>query len=237
MEKTRSIRVVRINPFLLSNGIILKQNFIIVFFLIFETILTFIMCIDYKFFSHTNLDIFEILNKVGGDIFILHRYFVLDYVDNLLIDTINSYLSDIKNFTLKIPHISEYIEYKNFSLNIFGYVYISISFIITLCVFLLTILQIRNQQKFRTIGLHSIYSPLRLIVFSYLHKDYIYFKRVIGIRREPLNQEKKISLIELFFNKSDLFLNNKLENLELKTETKQVFFGFYNFYRLSLVKK
>ena len=40
MKETRSLRVAKINPFLQSNGIILKGNFILTFLVIFEFIMS-----------------------------------------------------------------------------------------------------------------------------------------------------------------------------------------------------
>jgi len=237
MKETRSLRVAKINPFLQSNGIILKGNFILTFLVIFELILTLVLFVDYKFYSYPNKDIFETLNQISGDIYIINRYFILHYIDNFIIATFNSYISDIRDFSYTIPYFHEYIIYDNFEISFEGYIEIVGSLIITFILFLLTILQIRDQQRYRTVGLHSVYSPILLIVFSYLLKDFLFLKRVIGIKRDMLSPDKKISVIELFFSKSTLYKENEVENLDLKIETKQIFFGFYNFYRYSITKK
>lgn len=237
MEQHRTLRVTKVNRFLLNDGRFISLNFIIVFILTLQTILSLIMFIDYKFYSYTEKDIFETLNQVGGDIFILNRFLLLDYIDNLIIRTINSYLSDFKDFTLQIPYFKDYINYNNFELDITRYIYISISLIITLLCFSLIILQIRDQKKFRTLGLFSIYSPFILIFFSHISKEFFYFKRINGIKRDSMNEEKKRSFIEIFFNKSEKFINNDISLLDLKIETKTTLFGFYNYYRLSLTNK
>lgn len=237
MEQYRTLRVTKINRFLLNDGRFISFNFIIVFILTLETFLTLIMCLDYKFYSYPEKNIFEILNQVGGDIFILNRYFLMEYIDNLIIRTINSYLSDFKNFSLSIPYFSDYINYKNFELDITRYIYIAISFILTFFCFSLIILQIRDQKKFRTLGLFSIYSPFFLILFSHIQKEYFYFKRVEGIKRDTMNDEKKRSFIEIFFHNSKKFKNNDINFLDLKIETKTAFLGFYNYYKLSLIDK
>ncbi|WP_419764167.1 MAG: hypothetical protein ACNI28_10315 [Arcobacter sp.] len=237
MEQTKTVRVRKINPFLQSNGVVLKKNFLLMFFISFEFILTFIMYIDYQFFSKTELDIFEVLNRVSGDIFILNRYFLLHYTDNFIISTFNGYISDIKGNSLSIPYFFDYINYKNFTINFYGYLEITIRFIITIFIYLLTILQIRDQQKYRSIGLHSIYSPLILILFSKYYKEYHFFKRVGGIKRDMLNVDKKREIIQLFFNKNEIFLNNNINDIQLKTSTFSIFHGFYNYYRISLMLK
>ncbi|MCR1815868.1 hypothetical protein [Aliarcobacter butzleri] len=238
LEHIRTIRVTKINPFLLSNGIILKGSFIIFFILTFQFIFSLILFRDYYFYTYKEKDILETLNQVGGDIFIIQRFFILHYIDNLIIRTFNSYISDLKDISVIIPYFHEYINYNKFNLTFIRYLEMFLSFILTFLVFLLTIIQIRDQQKFMTIGLQSIYSPLILIVFSHFDKEHFYFKRVRGIKSDTnFSKDKLESFIELFFNKSDLYLNNNLQDLELKIETKSYIFGFYNFYKVSIVKK
>lgn len=237
LEQIRTIRVKKINPFLLSNGIVLKGSFIIFFILTFQLILTIVLFLEYKLFTYPQKDFFELLNQIGGDIFIIQRFLILHYIDNLFIGTLNSWVSDLTFIKIQIPYLYDFINYKNFEISFEGYIELFISFFITLFLFSLTILQIRDQQKFSSIGLHSIYSPLVLIVLSHYYKDYIYFKRVVGIKSDNIDIQKKNSLIELFFNKSDLFLNYKLDELDLKIETKQTLLGFYNYYKVSIYKK
>ncbi len=237
--QNRRIRVRNIpfNPFLLNNGIIKKTSFIIVLITIFEIFLTRVLYIDYQFFTQTDKDMFEIMNKIGGEIFILNRYVVLHYLDEIIIDTYNSYLSDFNYFTLTIPKSIEYINYNNFELSNMGKIEIIISFIFTLMTLFIIILQIKEQQKLADIGLHSLYSPILLICFNYLHKDYIYLKRVPGLKSDNLNKDKEKEIIELFFSKSDLYKENNIEDLLLKKETKYFLSGFYNYYRFSIYLK
>lgn len=238
LEHIRSIRVTKINPFLLSNGIILKGSFIIFFILTFQFIFSLILFVDYYFYTYKEKDILETLNQVGGDIFIIQRFFILHYIDNLIIRTFNSYISDLKDISVSIPYFHEYINYNRFNLTFIRYREMFLRFVLTFLVFLLTIIQIRDQQKFSTIGLQSIYSPLVLILFSHFDKEHFYFKRVQGIKNDTnFTKDKLESFIELFFNKSNLYLNNNLQDLELKIKTESYIFGFYNFYKVSIVKK
>lgn len=238
VEQIRALRVAKINPFLQSNGVILKGSFIIFFILTYQFIFSLILFFDYYFFTYIEKDILEILNQVGGDIFIIQRFFLLHYIDNLIIATFNSWISDIKGISLSIPYFSDYINYNKFSFTFLAYIELSLSFIFTFLVFLLTIIQIRDQQKFRTIGLQSIYSPLILIIFSHIDKEHFYFKRVTGIKNDTnFTKDKMESFIELFFNKSDLYLNNNLQDLELKISTISKIFGFYNYYKVSITTK
>lgn len=238
MEQIRALRVTKINPFLQSNGVILKGSFIIFFILTYQFIFTLILFFDYYFFTYTEKDIFETMNQVGGDIFVIQRFFILHYIDNLIIDTLNRWISDLKFISLTIPHFYEYINYNKFSFTLLAYIELFFSFIITFLLFLLTIIQIRDQQKFRTIGLQSIYSPLILIIFSHIDKEHFYFKRVTGIKNDTnFTKDKMESFIELFFNKSDLYLNNNLQDLELKISTISKIFGFYNYYKVSITTK
>ncbi|MDX9902267.1 MAG: hypothetical protein RBT22_12345 [Aliarcobacter sp.] len=238
LEHIRSIRVTKINPFLLSNGIILKGSFIIFFILTFQFIFGLILFRDYYFYTYKEKDILETLNQTGGDIFIIQRFFILHYIDNLIIRTFNSYISDLKDISVSIPYFSDYINYNKFNLTFIRYLEMFLSFIFTFLVFLLTIIQIRDQQKFSTIGLQSIYSPLILILFSHFDKEHFYFKRVRGIKSDTnFSKDKLESFIELFFNKSNLYLNNNLQDLELKIKTESYIFGFYNFYKVSITKK
>lgn len=238
LEHIRAVRVAKVNPFLLSNGIILKGSFLLFFFLTFQTIFSLILFFDYYYFTYNEKDILETLNQVGGDIFIIQRFFILHYVDNLIIATINSWISDLKFISISIPYFFDYINYNKFSFTILAYIEMFLRFVLTFLVFLLTIIQIRDQQKFMTIGLQSIYSPLILIVFSHLDKEHFYFKRVRGIKNDTnFTKDKAESFIELFFNKSDLYLNNNLQDLELKIKTETKIFGFYNYYKVSITKK
>ena len=238
LEHIRAVRVAKINPFLQSNGIILKGSFILFFILTYQFIFSLILFFDYYFFTYQEKDILETLNQVGGDIFIIQRFFILHYIDNLIIRTFNSYISDLKDISVSIPYFHEYINYNKFNFTLLAYIELFFSFIITFLVFLLTIIQIRDQQKFRTIGLQSIYSPLILIIFSHIDKEHFYFKRVTGIKNDTnFTKDKMESFIELFFNKSDLYLNNNLQDLELKISTISKIFGFYNFYKVSITTK
>ena len=238
LEHIRAVRVAKINPFLQSNGIILKGSFILFFILTYQFIFSLILFFDYYFFTYQEKDILETLNQVGGDIFIIQRFFILHYIDNLIIRTFNSYISDLKDISVSIPYFHEYINYNKFNFTLLAYIELFFSFIITFLDFLLTIIQIRDQQKFRTIGLQSIYSPLILIIFSHIDKEHFYFKRVTGIKNDTnFTKDKMESFIELFFNKSDLYLNNNLQDLELKISTISKIFGFYNFYKVSITTK
>ncbi len=238
LEHIRTVRVTKINPFLLSNGIILKGSFIIFFILTFQFIFSLILFRDYYFYTYKEKDVLETLNQVGGDIFIIQRFFILHYIDNLIIRTFNSYISDLKDISVSIPYFHEYINYNKFNLTFIRYLEMFLSFVLTFLVFLLTIIQIRDQQKFSTIGLQSIYSPLVLILFSHFDKEHFYFKRVRGIKSDTnFSKDKLESFIELFFNKSELYLNNNLQDLELKIKTESYIFGFYNFYKVSITKK
>lgn len=238
LEHIRTVRVTKINPFLLSNGIILKGSFIIFFILTFQFIFSLILFRDYYFYTYKEKDVLETLNQVGGDIFIIQRFFILHYIDNLIIGTINSWISDLKDISVSIPYFHEYINYNKFNLTFIRFLEMFLRFVLTFLVFLLTIIQIRDQQKFMTIGLQSIYSPLILIVFSHFDKEHFYFKRVRGIKSDTnFSKDKMESFIELFFNKSELYLNNNLQELELKIKTESYIFGFYNFYKVSIIKK
>lgn len=229
------VRNIPFNPFLLNNGIVLKGNFILFLMVVFEFFLTCIMYIDYNFFTYPNKDLFELLNQIGGDIFILHRYIVLHYIDNLIIDTFNSWLSDLKFSNITIPHFLDYVNYNNFSLSYWGKIEIISRLILTIIMLSLIILQIKEQQKLRDIGLHSLYSPLLLISFSYLLKDYIFLKRVPRVKRDNI-KGKEIEIIELFFTNSKIYKENKPNQLGLNKETKKLLWGFYNYYRFSIYK-
>lgn len=236
-ETIRRIRVRKINPFLQSNGIILKKNLFIFLFLVFEMFLTIVIYIDYKMFSYSHLDYLECFNQVGGDVFIINRFLILHFIDNFFIGTWNSYLSDINNLKTSIPYIKEYINYNNFTFTFLGIFEIVLRIIFTFFFSLLILLQIRDQQKFRELGLHSIYSPLILIIFSKYYKQYYFIKTVKGVRVDNLTQEKKKRLIELLFNKDKIFIDTETEQIELKKETLSIFFGFYNFSRYYIEKK
>ena len=238
VEQIRALRVAKINPFLQSNGVILKGSFILFFILTYQFIFSLILFFDYYFFTYQEKDILETLNQVGGDIFIIQRFFILHYIDNLIIRTFNSYISDLKDISVSIPYFSDYINYNKFNLTFIRYLEMFLRFVLTFLVFLLTIIQIRDQQKFMTIGLQSIYSPLILIVFSHWDKEHFYFKRVQGLKNDSnFTKDKMESFIELFFNKSDLYLNNNLQDLELKIKTESYIFGFYNYYKVTITKK
>ena len=190
-EIIRRIRVSKINPFLQSNGIILKKNLFIFLFGVFEMFLTIIIFIDYKIFSYSHLDYLECFNQTGGDIFIINRFLLLHFIDNIFIGTWNSYISDFINFKTTIPYIKEYINYNNFTLTFLGIFEIVLRIIFTFLFSLLILLQIRDQQKFRELGLHSIYSPLILIIFSKYYKQYYFIKTVKGVKLDNLSQDKK----------------------------------------------
>ncbi len=233
---TRRIRIRNIpfNPFLLNNGVVKKSLLIIFLIAVFEFFLTSIMYIDYKFFTYPEKDLFELLNQIGGDIFIIQRYVVLHYIDNLIIDTFNSWISDLKFSDISIPHFIDYINYDNFTMTRIGELELMGRLALTILALFLIILQIKEQQKLSDIGLHSLYCPLLLISLNYLLKDYIFLKRVPRVKADMINDDKEKQLIELFFDSSDIFLENDINQIGLKSETKKLFGGFYNYYRLSI---
>lgn len=232
-ETLKRVRIVKVNLFLQNNGIILKNNFLVFFILTFQSILFFLIFLDYNLYSSTNKTIIENFYNRGNEIFVLQRFFILTYIDNSIISTANDYIQ-----LFQLPQFSDFIKYKDFKISVLGYFEFFISFILTILTFIFSIVQTRDQTKYATIGLFSIYSPIFLIILSLINKNkYHYFKRIAGVKRDTFTVDKRKSFIEIFFNKSETYLNNNIDDLELRIETKSEFLGFYNYYRVSILKK
>lgn len=148
------------------------------------------------------------------------------------------YLSDIRGFTLTIPYFYQWINYGDFTLNWFGQFMVDISIYLTLSLLILVIIQMRYQIIFRSIGLHSIYTPIPLIMISFLNENLHYYRRVRGVKRDPLqkNEEKKNELMDRLFDSTEMYKQGK-SNVMLVIENKHRLFGFYHYYKIYLTEK
>jgi len=243
--RTRRTRIRRIpfNLYLKNNGKVYLTGLFLTYFLIFEIILISLMIREYIYMGeYQGEDIFELLNKITGEIFILQRYLFLHYFDNIILGSWNSFFSDMKinlyiiSFTIEIPYFHEWIKYDTFKMTYNGYIVILISSIISLIPFSFSILQIKEQKKISDLGLHSLYYPLLFIYSSIFNTKYIYLKRVPQVKRDTLNEKKEKQIIQLFFTHSEVYKNNNLDDLVLKEETLKILWGFYNYFRYSIEK-
>lgn len=231
-KKETSVRVKKINLFLKSNGIVNYFLLFVFMFLTFELFFILIMFLEYKFISHTDLDILEIWNLAGGDFIIIQKYLILNFLDNTILGDINRWLNT--NF-----YIKNYIDYGNFKINFLGKIEILISIILTFLIFSLVILQIKDQIKYTDMGYFSLYSPifLGIVFFSRYYKKYHFSKVINEIRNDMTNQKKDRDFIQHFFNKDEIFLNNNIDDIILKEEKIHLLWGFYPLNRYFLEVK
>jgi len=230
----RAVKITNVNWFVKNNGKMRKLYLFIALFIVFETIFVTLNTFEYKYISAQHLDFFERFNGAGGDIVLIQRYLLFSYIDNVVIDSFNAWIVG-RDFS--IPKIIDSLKYNNFTINQKGYILMLISLTFTFYFFLLIFMQIRDQLKYQEIGLQTIYSPLSLILLSKYYKNFYFIKTVGGVKLDAFNAEKKEGLIQMFFNDSEIFLNNDIREIELKKEKMSIFLGMYNFTRLSIFKK
>lgn len=236
-NENRRIRIKNVNFFVKNNGIVNLKSFIFIFFLVFELFLTFVVFVEYKFFQGMKGDVWVVLNQVGGDIFILQRYLLLHYLDNTLVRNYNTFVSDIKDINIQIPYIKDLINYGNFTMSFDDYLLLIVSFLMTFSFFLIIILQIREQKRYSSVGLHSIYSPLWLILLSYYDDERHYYKTIDGMKKDTITKDKQKQLIELFFYNNDTFIDNDINNIEYVEETKQLIAGYIPYFKITIKRK
>ena len=235
MANERRVRIVNINKFIKNNGIVNWKTFFFRFFIFYELVLCSFMFLDYYFVSYPKKDLLETFNAVGGDFFILQRYVFLHFIDNTLIADINTFLSDTRGFSIQIAYFHQWIDYGSFELSWFGQFMIDTSIYLTFSLFILVFIQMRYQLRFFSIGLHSIYTPIPLILLSFINDNRHYFKRVSGVKRDTLNKDKKDEIIDSFFSDTELYKLGKSKTM-LVIENNSRLWGFYNYYKMYLVK-